>query len=60
MISYPRFNTIPHINSKHLELFCQSELLLYKHLRDIELDIGLTKESTVTNWTNVNSNEYQS
>ena len=55
---YPKFNSIPHVDSDQFERFCWSELHLYKHFYITKNDIGLTKEIIITNWTNMSANGY--
>lgn len=55
---YPKFHSIPNEESKHFETFCWSELLLYKHFRNIMTDIGVTKDTIITNWHQMHVNKY--
>ena len=55
---YPCFTSIPDKSSEEFELFCWTELLLYKHFRSIEEDIGLTKNTIEENWKEMNAAKY--
>ena len=50
---WPRFYCVPDENSDEFETFCWSELLLYKPFRNVERDIGLSREIIVENWRNL-------
>lgn len=55
---FPKFYTIPKEELEHYETFCWSELLLYKNFGDIEIDIGLTKDTIIKIWKKMNTNKY--
>lgn len=46
---FPKFYVVPP-EDNNFELFYWSELLLYKHLCTITIDIGLSKEEIITHW----------
>ena len=52
---YAKFYSIPASDSEKFQTFCWSELLLYKHFRNIEQDIGLTKDVIIANWYQLSS-----
>lgn len=52
---FPWFYIIPKEDSEYFEIFCWSDLLLYKIFRQIDNDIGLTKEDIINNWKHMNT-----
>ncbi|XP_059073258.1 uncharacterized protein LOC131874057 [Cryptomeria japonica] len=55
---YPHFPEPPIEDSQEFELFCWSELLLYKLFRDIAIEIGTSKEQVIANWKDFSSNGF--
>jgi hypothetical protein len=55
---YPKFYSVPDIDSEHFQTFCWSELLLYTHFQNIARDIGLTEDAIISNWHELNSSGY--
>ena len=47
---YPHFTSIPPSDSSSFELFCWSELILYKPFRSIPHDIGTTASEIISHW----------
>ncbi|XP_057827996.1 uncharacterized protein LOC131039303 [Cryptomeria japonica] len=55
---YPQFREPPDEDTNEFEVFCWSELLLYKPFRDIPTEIGTSKEQIITNWKNFKKTNY--
>ncbi|XP_059064096.1 uncharacterized protein LOC131856356 [Cryptomeria japonica] len=58
VIVYPQFREPPDEDTDEFEVFCWSELLLYKPFRDIPTEIGTSKEQIITNWKNFKKTNY--
>ena len=50
---FPQFTSIPPFDSSTFELFCQSELLLYKPFRALLKDIGTTSSEIISHWHHI-------
>jgi hypothetical protein len=49
---WSRFYSILDEASEEFQIFCWSELILYKPFRNIPIDIGLSDETMIENWRN--------
>ncbi|XP_059066723.1 uncharacterized protein LOC131857945 [Cryptomeria japonica] len=56
--AFPQFYAIPNEDSEQFKFFCRSDLHLYKHFRNISMEMGLTKDDIVANWKQTNVNKY--
>ncbi|XP_057835128.1 uncharacterized protein LOC131045552 [Cryptomeria japonica] len=55
---YPQFTEPPDEDTNQFDIFCLSELLLYKSFRDIPTEIGASKEQIIKNWKNFKKTNY--